>query len=150
MKKLFAALAAGSLMALSCVAHATVPAAQISLGGVAPGASVDSVKQAYGEPSYSHDRETLTFSGGLVVKVDDNRPGVVEEVLVRSGGISTPAGVSVGMGADRLNGAYGAADKVDSERDETEYVYYSDDRTKQLEFEVRNGVIVKISCELKD
>ena len=150
MKKLFAAALAGSMMALSGIALAAVPASQIALGGVAPGASVDSVKQAYGEPSYSYDRERLTFSNGLVVKVDDDRPGVVEEVLVQSGSLGTPAGISVGMGADRLNSAYGTADKVDADRDEVEYVYYSEDRTKQLEFEVRGGVIVKISCELND
>ena len=152
MKKIFTMLMTSAFVAsvsFNCVAK--VPETQISLGGVVPGATVNSVKAIYGEPVSSYDGETLTFNNGLVVKVDEERPDIVEEVIITSGSekITTPAGISVGMDDTLLNVAYGTADNVDYERNFVEYVYYSDDTKKKMEFKVEDGVIVKIKCELR-
>ena len=152
MKRVFSLLAAGSLIVLnsvSCIAK--VPEAQISLGGIVPGVTLNSVKEIYGEPVPSRDGETLIFSKGLIVNVDDDFPEIVEEVSVYSANdkISTPAGVSVGVKDTALNVAYGSADDVDYEHDGVEYTYYSDDLKKKMEFKVKDNVVVKIKCELR-
>ena len=148
MKKKIISLALGAMMAISVGCFAKIPAAQIALGGIEPGFTIEQVKQVCGEPTYNGG-DTLVF-GDLVVKVDDDRPGIVEEVIVRGGNIATPAGIKVGMSESALNEAYGRADDVDRDTNDTEYTYKSDDGKKKLEFKVVNGVIVKIKCELRD
>ena len=56
----------------------------------------------------------------------------------------------MGMSEAVLSDVYGSADKVDRDYDDTEYVYYSSDYSKKMEFKVVNGTIVKIKCELRD
>ena len=148
MKKKFISLLLGAMMAFSAACFAKIPAAQIALGGIEPGFKIEQVKQIYGEPTYDGG-ETLVF-GNLIVKVDDDRPGIVEEVIVRGGDIATPAGIKVGMSASALNEVYGRADDIDRDTNDTEYTYKSDDGKRKLEFKVVNGVIVKIKCELRD
>ena len=149
MKKAILAGALGAMLAISAVGLAKVPADQVALAGIAPGVNIESVKAALGEPTYAGG-ETLSFANGLVVKVDEDRPGIVEEVIARQAGLSTPGGVSVGMSEGVLNDAYGKADRVDRDYDDTEYTYLSEDRTKKIEFKVVGGFITKISCELRD
>lgn len=153
MKRVLSLLAAGALIFLnpvSCIAK--VPDAQISLGGIVPGVTLNSVKVIYGEPVPSRDGETLLFSNGIVIKVDDDFSGIVEEVSIYSANdkIATPAGIAVGMKDSALNAAYGSADDVDYEYDGVEYTYYSDDMKKKMEFKVKDNVVVKIKCELRD
>ena len=148
MKKRIIALTVGAMMALSVGCSARISSNQISLAGIEPGFTVEQVKQICGEPTYNNG-ETMAF-GDLVIKIDDDRPGIVEEVITRGGDISTPAGIKVGMSETALNGAYGMADDVDRDYNDTEYTYKSEDGRKKLEFKVVNGVIVKIKCELRD
>ena len=83
--------------------------------------------------------------------MDDDRPGIVEKVIVNeNNGIATPGGVTVGMSESVLTSTYGMADKVDRDWYDTEYVYRGNERRMKLEFKVVDGIIVKISCELDD
>ena len=149
-KKGIFAVMMGTLLSLSTVAFASIPISQIALGNVHPGDSVASVRAAYGEPVYS-DREKLIFSNGFLIKMDDDRPGIVEKVIVNeNNGIATPGGVTVGMSESVLTSTYGMADKVDRDWYDTEYVYRGNERRMKLEFKVVDGIIVKISCELDD
>lgn len=148
MKKKAIALLTGALAMTSAVCFATVPEDSIALADVAPGSSVEAAKAKLGTPSYRDDK--LFFSNGVVIEVDDYRPNVVEEVATTSShAAATPGGVQVGMAESVITDVYGAPDKLDRDSDDTEYIYYSADYAKKLEFKVVNGSIVKIKCELR-
>ncbi len=138
----------GTLMAAAATSFASVAPQQVSLGGIEPGMSLEQAKNLGGEIVYA-DYEKTVFKSGLIIKVDDDRPGIVEEVMIKAGEVKTPAGIALGMSADKLNGVYGQADKVDVDRQDTEYKYFTADGAKEIEFTVKNGVITKISCELR-
>ena len=146
--KKLSALFFGTLLAAAATAFASVAPQQISLGGIEPGMSLEQAKNLGGEIVYA-DYEKTVFKSGLIIKVDDDRPGIVEEVVIKAGEVKTPAGITLGMSADKLNVAYGQADQVDVDRQDTEYKYFTADGAKEIEFTVKNGVITKISCELR-
>ena len=147
-KKKVAALTIGMMMAAT-MAYASISPQQVALAGIEPGMSLEQAMSIGGEVAYS-DYEKVVFKSGAVVEVDDDRPGIVDKVSIRSGTAGTPAGITLGMGTDAITGAYGNADKVDYDRDDTEYIYRSTDGMKKMKFKVINGVIVKISCSLRD
>ena len=146
--KKLSALVLGTFMAAAATVFASVAPQQVSLGGIEPGMRLEQAKSLGGEIVYADDEKTI-FKSGLIIKVDDDRPGIVEEVEIKSGEVKTPAGITLGMTADKLNDAYGQADKIDHDRHDTEYKYLTTDGTKKIEFKVKNGVITKISCELR-
>lgn len=144
------ALVLGTAMTCSSLAFAQIPANQISLGGVEPGIGLEAAKRICGAPIYADD-DVMIFGNGLIVKIDDKRPGIVDEVLCKQASdAATPAGITIGMAEETLSRTYGQADKIDRDYDDTEYTYRSTDRSKKLEFKVKNGIIVKISCDLRD
>lgn len=144
-KSLAAAILCGAMIMFSSMCFATVNGGKIALGGIYPGMSASDLVDAFGQPSYK-DGDDWTYQN---FKVDIER-GVVEEVSTRSETITTPDGVRVGLAADALNSTFGKADKVDRDYDDTEYEYYSTDRTKKIEFKVVNGIITKITCKIND
>lgn len=148
LNKKFTTLFMGAMMTYAAVAFASVAPQQVSLGGIEPGMSLEQAKSLGGEIVYA-DYEKTVFESGLIIKVDDERPGVVEEVMVKTGEVQTPAGIALGMSAGKLNEAYGQADKVDVDHQDTEYKYFTADGAKEIEFTVKNGVITKIACELR-
>jgi len=133
------------LMCSSLCSAANLNAANVSVGGIYPGMSVNELTNAFGQPNRRGDDEWNypTFE----VEIEG---GIVEKVSTRSETMVTPNGVRVGMSADALNSSYGAADRVDRDYNEVEYEYYSTDGMKKIEFKVVNGVIVKITCKLRD
>lgn len=149
MNKKLIALAMGTMLAAATSVFASVAPQEAVLGGIAPGMDLKQAESLGGEVAYS-DYEKTIFKSGLIVKVDDDRPGVVEEVLIKSGSLKTPAGLALGMSEAEISQAYGPADKIDRDREDTEYKYFTNDGTKKLEFTVKNGVITKISCELRN
>ncbi|SHL06304.1 hypothetical protein SAMN05216582_13810 [Selenomonas ruminantium] len=149
MNKRRIALLMGTLLAATTAAYASVTPQQVALGGIEPGMSLEQAKSLGGEVIYADYEKTL-FKNGLIVKVDDKRPDIVEEIVLKTGEVKTPAGITLGMSADKLNDAYGQADKVEVDRDDTEYKYRTADGRKEIEFTVKDGVIAKISCELRD
>ena len=145
MKKFFAALVCGAMLLSSALCFAAVDANKIEIGSIFPGMSVNDLTNAFGQPTY-RDGDDWTYS---TFKVEIER-GVVEKVSTTSDTMSTPEAVRVGLSADVLNNSYGKADKVDYDDGGVEYEYFSTDGTKKIEFTVRNGVITKISCKLRD
>ena len=148
MKKFLAFLCGASFL-ISSVTFAAVSSDKIALGKIVPGMSANDLIAAYGQPVSKHGDE-WEYSN-FKVEIDNKILGnIVEKVVVKSGGLATPDGVTVGQNAGILNSTFGAADKIDREHDGTEYEYYSTDRTKKIEFKVVNNVIVKISCKIND
>ena len=143
--KSLAAIICGAAILSSSICFATVDDSKIALGKLSPGISADELIAICGQPSYKDGDDWIykTFRAEV-------ERGVVEKISTRSDTITTSDGVRVGLAAEVLNSTFGKADKVDRDYDDTEYIYYSNDRTKKIEFKVVNGVIVKISCELKD
>ena len=143
--KNLASLICGAMIFSSSLCFATVDDGQIALGKIAPGMSETALIDAFGQPSY-RDGDDWIYQN-FKVEVEH---GVVEKVSTRSDTIITPNGVRVGQAAEVLNSTFGKADKVDYDSDGVEYEYYSNNRTKKIEFKVVNGVIAKITCKIKD
>ena len=147
MKKL-AALLCGAALAVSSICSATVSPDKIGIGRAVPGMTVDQLISIYGQPVSRHG-DNLIFRD-FKVEVDDDRPGIVDSIETNSGAVATPAGVSVGQGAEVLNNSYGSADKIDEDWNKTEYEYFSSDYSRKIEFVVKRGVIVEIKCKVRD
>lgn len=143
--KVLAALLCSAMILAASTCLAAVDGSKIALGGISPGMSETDLVNAFGQPTHK-DGDDWTYQN---FKVEVER-GVVREVSTRSEAIITPDGVRVGQAAEALNSTFGKADKVDRDYNDTEYKYYSTDRTKSIEFKVVNGIIVKINCELRD
>ena len=71
----------------------------------------------------------------------------VEEIATEDSSFATQDGIIVGMSENFLNDSYGKADKIEREDGKVEYTYYSRDSREKMQFDVRNGIIIKISCE---
>ena len=143
--KRLAAILCGAAIFTSSICFATVSDDKISLGKLSPGISADELIAICGQPT-SRDGDDWIYK---TFKAEIER-GIVEKISTRSESITTTDGVRVGQAAEILNLTYGKADKVDRDYDDTEYTYYNDSRTKKIEFKVVNGVITKITCEIKD
>ena len=143
--KNLAAIICGAMILSSSICFAAVDGGKIALGGIVPGMSETDLINAFGQPTY-RDGDDWTYKN-FQVEVERGR---VEKVSTRMDSITTPDGVRVGLAADILNSTFGRADKVDNDSDGVEYEYYSTDGTKKIEFKVVNGVIAKISCDLRD
>lgn len=145
MKKSLAALVCGVMLLSSSLCLAAVDDSKIAIGSIYPGMSEQDLLNAFGQPTY-RDGDDWTYQT-FKVEVEHGR---VEKVSTCSELIITPDGMRVGLAATALNSTFGSADKVDHEYDSVEYEYYSTDGTKKIEFKVVNGVISKITCELRD
>ncbi|MCR5756812.1 MAG: hypothetical protein K6F95_02770 [Selenomonas sp.] len=147
-KKKFVPLLAGLMTMASAVCYATVPTDAVAISGVAPGDSLESAKAKLGMPSQVGDK--FHFPNGIIVEVFDHNPNKVEEITAKTSqaGI-TPGGLKVGMEEAVIIRTYGNPDKLDKDRDETEYTYYSADNMMEMEFKVVKGTIVKIKCEYR-
>ena len=143
--KVLTAVICGAIMLVSSLCFAAVDGGKIALGGISPGMSETDLLNAFGQPN-RRDGDDWTYPN---FKVEVER-GIVKEVSTTSQAIMTPNGVRVGQGAEALNTTFGRADKVDSDYNDTEYTYHSTDGIKKIEFKVVNGVIAKITCELRD
>ncbi|MBR0260399.1 MAG: hypothetical protein IJQ85_01260 [Selenomonadaceae bacterium] len=143
--KNLAAIICGVMILSSSLCFAAVDSGKIALGRISPGMSETDLIDAFGQPIH-RDGDDWTYQ---TFKVEVER-GIVEEISTRSDTITTPDGVRVGLAAEILNSTFGKADKVDRDYNDTEYEYYSTDRTKKIEFKVVNGVIVKITCKINN
>ena len=143
--KFLATLICGAILLSSTLCMAAVDSSKIALGKIFPGMSEAELVNAYGQPSY-RDGEDWIY-GDFKVEVEY---GVVEKVSTTSGNLATPNGVRVGQAATALNSTFGTADKIDRDYDDTEYEYYSNNSSKKIEFKVVNGIIVKITCKIRD
>lgn len=148
--KKVAALICGALMAVSSMAFATVRADQVMLGDLQPGMKISQVKEIYGEPLQTVGDKWI-YKGFYIETTD--RGNRVEEIVTEDSGFATQDGIIVGMSEDVLSDKitnYGKADNVEFDDGAKEYKYYSSDYKYKMEFKVRNGIIVKITCEIND
>ena len=122
---------------------------KFSLGGIYPGMSFDEVKKILGEPSKQIDDDEFVFSNGLAIEIKKFN-NVVEKIKTHQSGVTSGAGVSVGMTEKDLLDIYGNPDAFKKDDGKTEYKYYSTDRKFKIEFSIRNGTIEKIESELHD
>lgn len=122
--------------------------AKFSIGGVAPGMSIDEVKKILGEPTSIHDGDEYTFANGLQVDVDTF--GGVEEVKTYQQGVQTAAGVAVGMTEQNLIAAYGQPAQRESDDGAIEYKYISGDGRIKIKFNIANGTIIEIKSSIRD
>ena len=143
--KNLAALIFGAMLLSSSLCFAAIDDEFIALGKIAPGMSESALIDAFGQPVYKDDDDWTYQTFKVEVEC-----GIVKKVSTVIETITTPNGVRVGQKAEVLNSTFGKADKVDRDYDNTEYEYYSTDRTKKIEFKVVNGVIAKITCKIND
>ena len=127
----------------------TTSAEEIVLAGISPGMTFAEVKNILGEPVSSHDDDEFIFADGVEVEFDDHR-NIVKEIKARQNGVTATGGIAVGMSEQNLLDALGNAARIDHDKGGVEYKYFSNDRTKKIEFRIFNGVITEIKCELYD
>ncbi len=144
MKNFWAAFICSAMILSSSLCLATVDNGKIVLGGITPGMTEAELIDAFGQPLHKSG-DDWTYKN---FKVEVER-GIVEKVSTRSEFLAAD-GVRVGLKAEVLNDTFGRADEFDRDYDGEEYEYDSIDRTKTIKFKVVNGIIVKITCELKD
>lgn len=144
MKKI-AAILCGAVMAASAVCSATVAPNTIGIGKLVPGMTTADLISICGQPNYKDGDDWIYRN--FKVEIENGR---VQEIQTNSNALATPNGVTVGQDARILTNAYGSADRIDVESNEEEYEFYSHDYSRKIEFKVRNGVITKIICEIKD
>lgn len=147
MKKKISALICGALMAFGSIAMASVSSDEVMLGDIQPGDPISAVRNIYGEPLQIVGEKWIYK--GFYIEIDDDRPGYVDEIATRDPGFATQAGVIVSMSESALNENYGRADRTDYDDGNVEYTYYSRDGRYKMQFDVRNGIIIKIACEVR-
>ena len=108
--------------------------------------SLDDAKKLFGEPSATHEDE-FTFANGLELELDNGR---VADIKIRQAGVSTGAGVAVGMTEQDLANAYGQPASTENDDGKIEHKYFSGDGRIKLEFDVVNGIITEIKCSFVD
>ena len=150
MKK-FAALLCGAILALSAAdCSAVIATDKIAIGGVKPGITAEELIRIAGQPDRkSHDKDEWYYDGAFEIEFNDHT-GLIDEIKTVYNTVATPDGIFVGYNESELSKIYGAADKVKRKSNYTVYTYFSADYTRKLKFDVANGIIKKISCELDD
>ena len=150
MKKKITAYLAGLMMMSSATALASVPSAEIALGGVAPGMSVDEAVAVYGQATYRGD--DAYFQNGVKADLDDFNRNLIEELKINrpGSGVTTPAGIGISSPESAIVEAYGQPDKTEYDDGKNEYTYYASDSRMKLKIEAMNGAVVKIKCDLYD
>ena len=150
MKKILGTAIAAGMMLTSTSAFAMISSADIALGGVAPGMSVDEAAAVYGPATYRGD--DAYFQNGVKADLDDFNRNLIEELkITRPGsGVSTPAGIAISSPESAIVEAYGQPDKMEYDDGKNEYTYYASDSRMKLKIEAMNGAVVKIKCDLYD
>lgn len=147
MKK-FLSILFGAIIAFSAAnCSATVPIAEIAIGGMRPGMTAQEIISIAGQPLSKNSKGNEWYYESFNVEFDDN---LVEEIKIRQSSLSTPSGVFVGYQSNILTKLYGAADEVENKREAMICTYYSADYSLEMNFKIRNGIIEEITCEVND
>ena len=133
----------------------TIDKSQIALGGITIKSTKDYVRSIYGTP-------TKIENNGLLYKYGDSfsikfirgtefgmmEPAAYDIVSSAPNGISTPAGISVGMRVENVFNAYGEPDNIEEYKNgKILYEYWDAQYYKiSLGFLVSNGKIIQIEC----
>ena len=150
------------LSLVGSICFASIPRSELALGGITIGASINSVQRIYGAPTKIEYEDfsmwggqtrfyTYYYGNGSYSVTTTNGLGVVGVATTANNGISTPAGIKVGMSSGRLAMVYGEVNYTwDDNNGDKVFVYYENVNAKaaepdSLQFTVRNGRIIKIS-----
>ena len=157
-------LVALSMMITPCFAghmgpmRGSLDRSQIALGGIAIGTTQSAVRNIYGSPTsivrtspacpvYKYGSSfRICFIPGSELGMSEMGAYIISTTA--NNGIATPDGITVGMTPKTLNDVYGAADRIENNRDGSkEYQYWDKDNDcTALYFLVRDGVIRSITC----
>lgn len=125
----------------------TLPLSQIEIGGLKLKMKMSEVNALYGIPA-TYRNGVANYSNGVsVYYTTDSLNGIINDVIVTENkGVSTRAGIRVGMGLDSVISTYGTPDSIYQTKDECTYFYNckGDDRLSFLGFVVKNNVITKM------
>ena len=150
MKRILSTAIVTGSMLMATTAFATIPSSEIALGGVAPGMSIDEAVAVYGQATYRGD--DAYFPNGVKADLDDFNRNLIEELKINQpgSGVATPAGIAINSPEGDIVKAYGEPDKMEYDDGKNEYTYYASDSRKKLKINAKNGVVVKIKCDLYD
>lgn len=118
MRKVFSAMAALAVFSAMTAAFASVPDAEVSIGGIPYGASMDYVRSIYGAPAKvsTTSRHPLwrgqvdTYHYGTTMDVVFCNTAMVHADCRGNNGWGTPAGITVGMTKETVLRLYGEPD----------------------------------------
>ena len=127
---------------------------QLVLANISYGASIDAVRQSYGEPyeiEHEHERE---FNGSATVYEYKDTfdlyvvSGIVQRIKVDDlNGLATAQGIKVGSTADAVVAAYGQPNLTIGDH----YIYKTAaNPALGLDFEFEHGFVEKIKCGVLD
>lgn len=149
MKKIAAALVFGAVTMVGSAAFAQIPAAQMAIGGVSYGASVEEVEAIYGKPlrverKYKNYGEKLeykyangleiTFINGAAKEIDLEFPSTLQ----------TAGGIAIGSDEAKVREVYGEPDLVEKDGD---LVYRLEGNSGAgMKFDMKFGKVTEIEC----
>lgn len=151
MKKKLAAYLTGLMVLSGTAAFAAIPSADIAIGGIKPGMSIDTAIAAFGQPTYRYNDEDVYFANGIEIELYDHAPETIKEIKLSSqSNVATPAGLTVGSPESVVTEAYGQPDELEPDDGKNKYTYYANDNTMRLKIVAMNGSVIEIECEYKD
>ena len=132
-----------------CSAAKVLNVDQAAIGGISIGSNTEYIKGIYGEPNSirvdeeSQDTETQTWYYGDTFLIDFVNG--IASCVVTSGnnGLSTPAGVSVGMKKKVMKSKYGSPKAVKKYGNRAIYTYQTESGVDMV-FVVRDDIISEI------
>lgn len=133
-----------SLNVLPCSAAKAVNTDQVAIGGISAGAGKNYIKGIYGDPAAIIIRSgDETWLYGDTFHIDFINDIVTNVVTSGNNGLSTPAGVSVGMKKDKMSAMYGRPQSTDRYGNRAIYTYQVESGAQML-FVTRDGIISEI------
>lgn len=146
MKRLILSVFSLLIVSISTV-FAAISDSEFAIGGVTIGSSADYVQSIYGEPTHISDKVpnaeggysySYAYGSSFYIFFDANTNVVTGIFSTANNGLTTPAGLTVGMDADAIEQAYGEPWKNDRG-----YISYHEEG-KWLVFTTHNGKITEI------
>ena len=132
-----------------CSAAKVLNVDQAAIGGISIGSSTEYIKGIYGKPNSirideeSQDTETQTWYYGDTFHIDFVN-GIVSCVVTSgNNGLTTPAGVTVGMKKKAIKSNYGSPKTTNKYGNRAIYTYQTDSGVNMV-FVVRDGIISEI------
>lgn len=143
------------------IGFAAIPRSELALGGVALFTRFANVQQIYGEPTRTSYEDikiwggtirfyTQYYGNGSFSATATNHDGILSVVTTANNGITTPAGIKVGMSEKLLLMSYGVQDNKWNDKDGNSILIYNEKKTgvgtrDALEFTISDGRIIKIT-----
>lgn len=124
------------------------PSSQLEIGGLRLKMKMSEVNALYGQPA-TYRNGVANYSNGVsVYYTGDSLDALIKDVSVKENkGVSTRAGIRVGMGIDNVISTYGEPDSIHQTKSECNYVYNckSDDYGfTGLGFVIKNNVVTEM------